>query len=202
MNSPTPANSTISIELARNLGALHAHDRALQEDVLASGQVGVEAGGDLDQRADAAAARCSGRGSACRIRVSSFRIVDLPAPFGPMMPSASPARTSNDTSLDRPELALGELRRTGPCAGRSAGRASTAPDRASCRDARRGGISSRRRRRQSGPVIQMFSANVNSARWKTTQAATNSDHGKDADAEERPEVAARRRESPPPGTHR
>ena len=34
-----------------------------------------------------------------RIFVSSFRTVDLPAPFGPMIPSASPRRASSDTSL-------------------------------------------------------------------------------------------------------
>ena len=42
------------VELARDLGALHAHDRALQVDVLAAGQVGMEAGRHFDQRADAA----------------------------------------------------------------------------------------------------------------------------------------------------
>src|SRR5262252_1514625 len=41
------------VELARDLGAGHAHDRALQVDVLAAGEIGVKAGGDLDQRADA-----------------------------------------------------------------------------------------------------------------------------------------------------
>ena len=52
------------VELARDLGALHAHDRALQEDVLAAGQIGMEAGGDFDQRADAAAHRASALASA------------------------------------------------------------------------------------------------------------------------------------------
>jgi len=41
------------VELARNLGARHSHDRALQIDVLAARQIGVKAGGDLDQRTDA-----------------------------------------------------------------------------------------------------------------------------------------------------
>ena len=39
------------VELARDFGALHPHDGALQEHVLAAGQVGMKAGGDLDQRA-------------------------------------------------------------------------------------------------------------------------------------------------------
>ena len=43
------------VELAGDLGLPHAHDRALQEDVLAAGEIGMEAGGDFNQRADAAA---------------------------------------------------------------------------------------------------------------------------------------------------
>ena len=40
-----------------------------------------------------------------RIRVSSLRIVDLPAPFGPMMPSASPGPHLEGDVVHRPELA-------------------------------------------------------------------------------------------------
>ena len=43
------------IELARDLLPAHAEDRAIQEDVLATGQFGVKAGADLEQAADAAA---------------------------------------------------------------------------------------------------------------------------------------------------
>ena len=42
------------VEAAADLGAAHAEDRAVEEDVLAAGQLGVEAGPDLEQRADAA----------------------------------------------------------------------------------------------------------------------------------------------------
>jgi hypothetical protein len=42
------------VELAGDLAARHPHDRALQVDVLAAGQVRVEPGGDLDQGADPA----------------------------------------------------------------------------------------------------------------------------------------------------
>jgi hypothetical protein len=42
-------------ELALDLPAFHAEDRAVQEDVLAAGQLGVEARTDLEQAADAAA---------------------------------------------------------------------------------------------------------------------------------------------------
>ncbi|CAA9406152.1 MAG: hypothetical protein AVDCRST_MAG64-1988 [uncultured Phycisphaerae bacterium] len=40
------------VELALDLGAAHPEDRAVEEDVLAAGQLGVEAGADLQQRRD------------------------------------------------------------------------------------------------------------------------------------------------------
>ena len=49
---PMSANSTISSNLRCDLRALHAEDRAVQKDVLAAGQLGMEAGADLEQRAD------------------------------------------------------------------------------------------------------------------------------------------------------
>jgi hypothetical protein len=50
------------VELAHDLVALHAEHGAVQKDVLASAQLRVEAGADLEQRADAAAdARVAGR---------------------------------------------------------------------------------------------------------------------------------------------
>ena len=42
-------------QLGLDLAALHAEDRAVQEDVLPPGELGVEAGSDLEQAADAAA---------------------------------------------------------------------------------------------------------------------------------------------------
>ena len=50
------ANSTIVVELAPGLGLAHAEDRGVEEDVLAAGQLRVEAGAGRDQ------ARRSGRG--------------------------------------------------------------------------------------------------------------------------------------------
>ena len=44
-----------------------------------------------------------------RILVSSFRMVDLPAPFGPMIPSASPAAGVEGHVPDRPELVALQL---------------------------------------------------------------------------------------------
>ena len=49
------ANSTISSKRLLDLVPLHVEDRAVQEDVLAAGQLRVEAGADLEQRADPAA---------------------------------------------------------------------------------------------------------------------------------------------------
>ena len=43
------------VELPVDLAAAHAQDRAVEVDVLAAGQLGVEAGADLQQAADAAA---------------------------------------------------------------------------------------------------------------------------------------------------
>ena len=48
------ANSTISSKRRADLGAAHAEDGAVEEDVLAPGQLRVEAGPDLEQRADPA----------------------------------------------------------------------------------------------------------------------------------------------------
>ena len=40
------------VELRADLGPPHAEDRAVQEDVLSAGQLGMKAGSDLEQRAD------------------------------------------------------------------------------------------------------------------------------------------------------
>ena len=45
------------VELAADLGPAHAEDRAVEEDVLAAGQLGMESGADLEQRADASVDR-------------------------------------------------------------------------------------------------------------------------------------------------
>ena len=43
------------VELPGDLRLLHPHDRALEVEVLATGQIGMEAGRDLDERADTSA---------------------------------------------------------------------------------------------------------------------------------------------------
>ena len=55
-NVPTSANSTISSKRCVDLGAAQAVDRAIQVDVLAAGQIALEAGADLQQRRRAARA--------------------------------------------------------------------------------------------------------------------------------------------------
>ena len=52
------------VELAADLGAGHAEDRAVEIDVLAAGQLGMKAGADLEQARDAAADRRRGPRSA------------------------------------------------------------------------------------------------------------------------------------------
>ena len=48
------------VELAPDFRTAHAQDGAVQEDVLAAGELGVKAGADLEQAGDAAAAARSG----------------------------------------------------------------------------------------------------------------------------------------------
>ena len=55
MNVATLGEGDDLVELSANLGAAHAEDRAVQKDVLAAGQLGMKAGADLEQRADAPA---------------------------------------------------------------------------------------------------------------------------------------------------
>ena len=52
------------VELASDLGRAHAEDRAVEVDVLAAGELGVKAGADLEQRADAAVDVARARASA------------------------------------------------------------------------------------------------------------------------------------------
>ena len=62
MNFSTPENSTIVVEALLDLSALHAEDRPVQIDVLAAGELRVEARSDLEQAADAAANLDAARG--------------------------------------------------------------------------------------------------------------------------------------------
>ena len=71
-----------------DLGSAHAEDRAVQVDVLPAGQLGMEAGADLEQRADPAVQiGIPWVGSVIRDRI--FSSVVLPAPLRPMIPTNS-----------------------------------------------------------------------------------------------------------------
>ena len=74
------------VELARDLRAAHAENRAVQENVLAAGQLRMKPGADFEQRADAPDECAHGRASGSVIRDRIFSSVDLPAPLRPMMP--------------------------------------------------------------------------------------------------------------------
>ena len=54
MNSSISAKRDDLVELARDLRLAHAEDGAVQEDVLAAGEVGMKPGAHLEQRSDAA----------------------------------------------------------------------------------------------------------------------------------------------------
>ena len=92
------------VELARDLRPAHAEDRAVEVDVLAPGQLGVEAGADLEQRADPAADRRRGRSVGSVMRERIFSSVLLPAPLRPMRPSDLARRASSKRDVaQRPE---------------------------------------------------------------------------------------------------
>ena len=55
MNSLQPGERDDLVQLLAHVGALEPVDRAVEEDVLAAGQVGVEARPELEQRPDPSA---------------------------------------------------------------------------------------------------------------------------------------------------
>ena len=56
MNCSSSAKATISSNTAVDVALGQPEDRRVQEDVLAAGQVGLEAGAELEQRGQAAPA--------------------------------------------------------------------------------------------------------------------------------------------------
>ena len=96
-NSPTPAKATISSNFdeisARRIPAT-APCRKTFSRAVRSGWKPAAASMSAPTRPTIAERPMVG----LRLRVSSFRMVDLPAPLGPMMPSASPGRTAKERS--------------------------------------------------------------------------------------------------------
>ena len=161
------------VELPRDLAALHVQDGALEINVLAAGQVGMESGRDLDERADAPmnlAAPARRRDDPVqqlqRGRFAGAIRSDDPQRFAPLHLERHVA--------DGPELLFGELRRVRAPADQPAGERrhqiaqavvplpapkllpdALEPDAGLCHG-------------------HMFSANVSSPRWNTIQAASRS----------------------------
>ena len=73
------------------------HD-AVDEDVLAAGDLGMEAGAELDQRGDAAVDRRRVPVVGLVMPATSLSIVLLPEPLRPITPSVRPAGSVNVTS--------------------------------------------------------------------------------------------------------
>ena len=88
----------------RAASSTQAEDRAVEVDVVAARQLGMEAGAELEERRDLALGDDRRRGSGRRIRAMHFSSVLLPDPFSPMSPNVEPSGTSNETSFERPEL--------------------------------------------------------------------------------------------------
>ena len=99
--------STNSLELgelehARRAGApasrrAEAHHHAVERDVLARGQLGVEAHPELDEGGQPAGHADRARVGAVDLTTGSSSSVLLPDPLRPTIPKNSPRRTSNDT---------------------------------------------------------------------------------------------------------
>ena len=104
MKSPIPENVDDVVELRVGLLAAEAEDRGVEVDVLAAGEVGVEARAELEQRGerDRAARTVPEVGS--MMPPMTFSSVLLPEPLWPMRPIVLPAWMSRLTSLQRPEV--------------------------------------------------------------------------------------------------
>ncbi len=99
-----PAELDDVVELRVDLAPLHPEDRAVEEDVLAPGELGVEARPDLEDAADAAADRQAVPSVGGVIRVRSFSSVDLPGAVAPDEPDDLARLDLERDVLQRPEL--------------------------------------------------------------------------------------------------
>ena len=154
------------VELARDLRAPHPEDRAVQVDVLAPGQLGVEAGADFEQAADAAADLDVALGRLGDPREDLQQRV-LPAPLRPMMPTdlaGVDARTSTSLSAHSVRARGGAARRPRTDARRAARAACQAP--ASLGAAQAVALADPRPVMVAPLMHQSTSAKVLSTRWK------------------------------------
>ena len=79
--------------------ALEPEDRAVQVDVLAAGELRVEAGAELEQAADRARRRSTRPAVGFMIPATTLSSVVLPEPLRPIRPTASPGSIEKDTSV-------------------------------------------------------------------------------------------------------
>ena len=162
------------VELPLDLAAAHAEDGAVQIDVLAAGQLRMEAGADLEQRADAAVdldaprrrlgdARQDLQQRALAGAVAADDADDLAAPDLERHVAAAPRCVSDSSAARRPRRRRGThgperraSRRPRPCRGAScsapaSARAGTACSRSSTRIAALTHARPTPRRRRSAP---------------------------------------------------
>ena len=95
------------VEAVGDLALGEPEHHAVDEDVLAAGDLGMKAGAQLDERRHAAAGpgRCPPVG--LPMPAMSLSIVLLPEPLRPTMPKVSPAATSNDTPFSASNVSSG-----------------------------------------------------------------------------------------------
>ena len=97
-NSLSSAKSSTASRRRARLAPAEAHHHAVEDDVLARGELGVEAHAELDERRQAARPRGSGRRRRGRCSTMIFSSVLLPEPLRPTIPKNSPWWTSNEMS--------------------------------------------------------------------------------------------------------
>ena len=103
MKSCISANSTISSKRRGDLALRQAEHDAVDEDVLAPGDLGVEPGAELDERRDAAVRPSTVPVVGLVMPATSLSSVLLPEPLRPMTPSVGPRGTVKVTSRTRGE---------------------------------------------------------------------------------------------------
>ena len=85
------------VEAPGDLALRQAEHDAVDEDVLAAGDLGVEPGAQLDERRDAALHACTVPVVGLVMPATTFSAVLLPDPLRPTMPKVQPGLTLNDT---------------------------------------------------------------------------------------------------------
>ena len=98
MKSPISAKASISLVALVDLARGQAQDGAVEIDVVAPAEFGVESGAQFEQRRNAPVHRRPCRAVGCRMPATICSRVLLPEPFSPTMQKVSPRFTSKLTS--------------------------------------------------------------------------------------------------------